>query len=617
GTPPKNVLFEATPTCNTSTTTGDIVGVRFCHGDMISGKGALVSIGDFNIFPTSSTCTNVGLMGSPNDPNIIDFISDLLPKMACDSASSGGTLVLTATPQAFCGSTQLGWNYTPGNGGCGIIGCSTDTTYKWSVVSGEPINVPFNFSCDTCPYPIASPSVTTTYTLSITVGDTTSSCKGGASTVIPITVTPLPLPVKGPITYTADCNGNVNLNITGYQGSLQWQTSTGGPFTNIVGANFDTLSQTGVNAGDCFRVEITTPCGSIFSDSVCLGNLTPSVNGVVNYTADCNGNVSFNITGHQGDLQWQSSIASGPFTNVSGATLDSLFQTGLNTGDCFRVQIASLCDTIYSDTICVIIPDKSINGTIDYDADCKGNIDLWLLGSQGNIQWQISVASGPWTDINGATFDSISQSGINSGDCFRAKIFTTCDTILTDTVCPPMFLGPTAAFTASPPGNSQSNVPVSFNDNSIGNIVSWEWIWGDNSPAGNNHIPNPTHTYHGSGTYYVTLIVTDANGCTDTITIPYVVGPQNIIVPNVFTPNGDGNNDLLVFKNLENYNNYLKVFNRWGIIMFEKTNYKNDWDGRTTAGVEVTDGTYFYILEVYDENTSEPEVYKGTVTLFR
>lgn len=80
GTPSNNVLFEANTTCGTPLTTGDIVGVRFGACDMISGKGALISNGDFNIFP-QGTCTSTGILGTPNNPNIIDMIDNLLDSL--------------------------------------------------------------------------------------------------------------------------------------------------------------------------------------------------------------------------------------------------------------------------------------------------------------------------------------------------------------------------------------------------------------------------------------------------------------------------------------------------------------------------------------------------------
>jgi gliding motility-associated-like protein len=529
-----------------------------------------------------------------------------------------GSLNLTANPNFFCAGTQLGWNWTPGSG-CGTSGCgSADTSYQWYVISGEPINVPVNFSCDTCPYPTASPSITTTYGLTIGVGDS-NACGYGVYTMIPVTVTPLPYPIDGSLGIAADCNGNVDLNITGYQGDLQWQSSTGsGPWINISGAVFDTLSQSNTSPGDCFRLEISTACATIFSDTICMSQFSPTVGGAVSYTADCQGNVSLLLNGHQGNIQWQSSIASGPWTDISGAAMDTLTQAGIVTGDCFRVKLESACDTSYSDTICPIIPVNSITGVINYTADCEGNVYFWLTGAQGDIQWQSSIASGPWNNISGATSDSLSQAGINTGDCFRVQISTVCDTILTDTVCPTMFLGPTAAFTNGTPGNSQSNVPVSFTDNSTGNIVTWLWNFGGGNPGNNTGIPNPVHTYHAPGSYTVTLIVTDANGCIDSVSLIIQIdstydGPPSIVIPNVISPNGDGENDMLVFKNLEQYDgNILKIFNRWGTSVYEQIDYNNNWNGG-----EATAGTYFYMLDVKVPDKDDIETYKGSITIIR
>lgn len=527
--------------------------------------------------------------------------------------TSVGSLTLTANPQVFCGSTQLGWSWTPG-GGCATNGCNNDTTYQWYVISGEPMNVPVNFSCDTCPYPIASPSIITTYGLNITIGDS-NACGYGVYTMNPITVTPLPYPATGPLASNSDCNGNIDLNITGYSGSLQWQSSiNSAPWTNISNAIFDTLTQSNVSAGDCYRVEISTSCATIYSDTICMDSLITTSSGTVNFTSDCQGNVSLSLNSYQGNLQWQSSIANGPWVDIVGETYDTLTQSGIINGDCFRVKLTSLCDTNYSDTICPIIPAYSVTGFINSLSDCNGDIDLWVTGAQGSLQWQSSTANGPWVNVAGANIDSLTQSGINTGDCFRVQISTLCDTIYSDTICPTMFTGPIADFTFSPPGNSQSNVPISFTDNSVGNIVSWTWNFGGGNPGNNTTIPNPTHTYHSPGTYIIVLIVTDINGCIDSISYPYIVdsipGQNKLIIPNVFSPNGDGVNDMLVFKNLNEFENVLQVYNRWGTLIFRQENYKNDWNGD-----DLSEGTYYYVLDA--KIIDEHQTYKGYITLMR
>lgn len=82
--------------------------------------------------------------------------------------------------------------------------------------------------------------------------------------------------------------------------------------------------------------------------------------------------------------------------------------------------------------------------------------------------------------------------------------------------------------------------------------------------------------------------------------------------PNVFTPNGDGVNDVFEIKGLDESKSYnLKIFNRWGQLMFE-TFYPQTtfWAGRTTSGILVPEGVYYYILT--GENTT---VSKGFVTV--
>jgi len=84
----------------------------------------------------------------------------------------------------------------------------------------------------------------------------------------------------------------------------------------------------------------------------------------------------------------------------------------------------------------------------------------------------------------------------------------------------------------------------------------------------------------------------------------------SITIPNVFTPNNDGTNDLFEIKNLPN-NSVTQIFNRWGIKVFETNKSDVFWDGRTTSGIESVDGTYFYIV------TTEEDVYKGFLQLIK
>lgn len=94
-----------------------------------------------------------------------------------------------------------------------------------------------------------------------------------------------------------------------------------------------------------------------------------------------------------------------------------------------------------------------------------------------------------------------------------------------------------------------------------------------------------------------TLTVRSADGCTasDDLFIKVI---RDFIVPNTFTPNNDGINDLWLIDNLDLYPNHrVQVFNRYGQLMFETKNYSKPWDG-TYKGKPLPVGTYYYIIEL-------------------
>lgn len=96
-----------------------------------------------------------------------------------------------------------------------------------------------------------------------------------------------------------------------------------------------------------------------------------------------------------------------------------------------------------------------------------------------------------------------------------------------------------------------------------------------------------------TGSY--TIVVTDQCLYTDTLSIDINSIDCDILAPNVVTPNGDGVNDFFRISGLENFpGSSLNVFNRWGNKLYSNDDYRNDWSPN------VTDGTYFYIVNVSD-----------------
>jgi gliding motility-associated-like protein/uncharacterized repeat protein (TIGR01451 family) len=95
--------------------------------------------------------------------------------------------------------------------------------------------------------------------------------------------------------------------------------------------------------------------------------------------------------------------------------------------------------------------------------------------------------------------------------------------------------------------------------------------------------------------------------------------PTDFFIPDGFSPNGDGTNDLFVIRGIVNYpNNTFVIFNRWGNKVFQASPYLNNWNGHSMFGLrvggdELPVGTYFYVLDLKDGSP----VFKGTIYLNR
>jgi len=174
--------------------------------------------------------------------------------------------------------------------------------------------------------------------------------------------------------------------------------------------------------------------------------------------------------------------------------------------------------------------------------------------------------------------------------------------------------GVTAIINATPQtGPAPLNVFFG-NGSTTGAGISYWWDFGTGGDT--STISEPSYIYNDEGQYIVVLVVTDGMCiATDTITID-VFGESSILIPNVFTPNGDGDNDIFTVKgvNLKSVN--CDIYNRWGQLMYSWDNVKGYWDGRTLSGNIVPDGTYFYIVKA--EGVDGTEYFKkGGFSLIR
>jgi gliding motility-associated-like protein len=88
----------------------------------------------------------------------------------------------------------------------------------------------------------------------------------------------------------------------------------------------------------------------------------------------------------------------------------------------------------------------------------------------------------------------------------------------------------------------------------------------------------------------------------------------NLWAPLVFSPNTDGVNDIFFVKGIELDDVSISFFNRWGTEVYRDGHYQNDWDGTNEKGINLKEGTYFYILQ---SNISGNRILNGYVQLIR
>jgi gliding motility-associated-like protein len=141
------------------------------------------------------------------------------------------------------------------------------------------------------------------------------------------------------------------------------------------------------------------------------------------------------------------------------------------------------------------------------------------------------------------------------------------------------------------------------------------YVWSPAGPLNNPFIANPLATL--SNDTYFTVTVTDAIGCIDDddVFIKVYEGPMYYL-PNAFTPNGDGLNDIFVPIPVGiQSTSYFRVFNRYGQLMFQTTEWMKGWDG-TFKGKTAEPGTYVWMIKGVDKNGADIEM-KGTVILLK
>lgn len=246
---------------------------------------------------------------------------------------------------------------------------------------------------------------------------------------------------------------------------------------------------------------------------------------------------------------------------------------------------------------------------------CAG--EVLLLADASTIAAPYAIESYAWyIDGQGIGTGPVIQFQPSDSGAFTVSLIVTSSNGCVDSLFLPdaltVYPRPVAGFEVAPSQLTMLDPEVDVNDESA-DAAWWQYDFGDGSISSD---PEPSHRYETSGDYLVEQIVSSSHGCLDTAYRTVSIDSEFLIhVPNAFTPNGDGINDVFS-PSLDGFNvrEYeLTIWDRWGELIFTSHDVDQGWDG-TTAGVSVQDGVYIWRLQFRVEGNAGVHERQGHVT---
>ena len=464
-----------------------------------------------------------------------------------------------------------------------MLSASGGTNYSWSPAGG--LNDPF------IPNPMASPTVTTMYTVTVANG----SCVDTDSVVVNI----LPLPSAQAWSDSSICSGDT-MTIS----------ASGAPF--FIWSTGDTTADISVitDSTTIYSVVVYDSSGCADTGSVLISVL----NGPVAYAGEdtliCIGDsIVLSASGGVNYL-WSTGEVTSVIT-VSPDTLSSFYVTVFDTMGCRAIDTVMVDVAVQATAVANALPNGGCTPlTVNFINNSTPNDSsltfFWDFGDPASGTLNSDSAANPsHIYVNPGSYSVILT--ITSGAC--SSIQAVSDTIIIN-----ISSGPVANMSFDPEEAFLLSSTVTFVDNSTGGTYCI-LITG----TGDTLIPcDNSYTYLEAGTYTVTQIVYDSLGCSDTTTGVIYIKPDYILfVPNSFTPNGDEINDFFLSVGIGVKTFELYIFNRWGDQIFESLDMLIGWDGRGNDGEFVAQNeVYVYRIYTIDYMDMKHE-YVGKIVLLR
>lgn len=462
---------------------------------------------------------------------------------------------------------------------------AANVTFTWSPAPASGLNAA-----------VATFTAPGTYTCAFT--NVTNSCPGSTQITI-VTNTNLPVVSVTP-TATLTCNTtSATLSSTVSPSSGINYTWSGPGITGP--SNGSSVSVNGSGAYTLTALNSVNGCSATATASVINNTIPPTLSVTPSSTVITCGasTINLNATTNSTVIPVWSTPTGNAYNPIVAAVAGNYV---VSVTDPSSGCVSSMTIAITGSTVA-----PTLNVTANASIAC-GSTSAQLSASTGTatgISYNWSGPAGSIISGSNTATPSVSTSGIytvtitNSYGCTStATVAVTQNSI-------------TAAFIADPTSGA---IPLDVNttNQSTGSGLTYNWNFGNGSTS---TATNPGTTYPNSGTYTITLIATSGN-CTDTTSVIIIVEDNlSLEIPNVFTPNGDGINDLFTIKSTGVKEISLQIFNRWGEKLYEFTGVKAAWDGMTPLGAKVPDATYFYFVKATGFDDKEIEKH-GTVNLF-
>ncbi len=441
------------------------------------------------------------------------------------------------------------------------------------------------------------------------------------SVQVPVVInqpTPITVSITPVATICIGQSANLNSTAGGGNGSYVYTWTGGTTPTNAAGVSASptvttvyTVSVTDVNncpaAVASVTVTVNPPLSVVVSNNVTIcGGQT--------------GNMNANASGGNGayTYTWATGTTPTVGANVSATPSSTTVYTVTVTDGCGTPSATGTVSIIVSPAPTLSITTSAPNGCAPWCVTFTGTSNP----ASASCSW---VFSDNQTSTNNCTPNICFNNPGSYGATFNVTDINGCTNSLTQNNIVNAYPVPVAEFTWSPQPISELSPLVSFYDQSTGGTISgWNWQFGD--PLDNSsQIQSPSFTYPGAGTFDVTLVVVNSNGCIDSITHTIIIIPEfSIYVPNAFTPGNDdgsdGVNDNFYPKGvgIDTDNFEMWIYDRWGNNIFYTNDFFKHWDGKVQggSGTLVQQDVYVWKIKLRTE-AGDKKSFVGHVTVIR